>query len=143
MAGIIAVLEDDSDRLAAIQARLCESFPQYKHVPFDNAPDMIDWLRAHLPKVAAISLDHDLGPNRQRGGEVFDPGTGRDVADFLATCPPRCPMIIATTNSFARPGMELVLHNAGWQTFKVLPSGDLEWIDKGWTAALRTILRLL
>jgi hypothetical protein len=63
---------------------------------FDNAPDMIAWLEKHLTEVVLISLDHDLGANRQRSGKVFDPGTGRDVVDFLVQHPPGCPVIVHT-----------------------------------------------
>lgn len=128
----IAVLDDDQGRRLAMQAALADRLPQYLHVFFDNAPDMIAWLSEHMYDLAAVSLDHDLGPNREREGIQFDPGTGRDVAEFLATQDPRCSIIIATTNSIARPGMELVLQDSGWCTINVLPFSDLSWIGEAW-----------
>jgi hypothetical protein len=99
---------------------------------FDNAPEMISWLERHLDKTKLICLDHDLGPNRCRDGSQFDPGTGRDVADFLASQNPICPVIIHTTNNLAAPGMQLALEDAGWSVSHVLPFGDLEWIPAEW-----------
>lgn len=43
---------------------------------------MIDWLNKELNTLSLISLDHDLFPETH---EAPDPGTGRDVADYLAT----------------------------------------------------------
>jgi hypothetical protein len=140
MQQVIAVLDDDEGRLACMRRCLC-GFPNLKAQFFDSAPDMIEWLRSHLGTVVAISLDHDLGPNRLREGLAFDPGTGRDVADFLAQYVPSCPVLICTTNSLARPGMELVLSDGGWQTTRVIPAGDLAWINREWMPALRTLIR--
>jgi hypothetical protein len=136
MRNTIVVLDDDERRQQAMRACLVWDFASYGHRFFDNAPDIIAWLRDHLQEAVLISLDHDLGPNRERDGRVFDPGTGRDVADFLATQPPQCPVILATTNSLARPGMELVLQDAGWTCVNVIPFGDLEWIENVWRGAL-------
>jgi CheY-like chemotaxis protein len=132
----IAVLDDDGDRRRVMKSCLDVQFPAYCHVLIDNAPEMLAWLDAHLETAVLISLDHDLGPNRQRGGESWDPGTGRDVADFLASHPPQCPVVIATTNSMARPGMELALQDAGWKTQIVLPTGDLNWVTACWLPTL-------
>jgi hypothetical protein len=140
MAAFIAILEDDENRHLAMMETLRAAFSDYAVVFLDNAPDMIAWLRAHFSQVAVISLDHDLGPNRDRDGVTFDPGTGRDVADFLATMPPACPVVICTTNSMARPGMEMVLRDAGWTTVSVVPFQDLQWIERDWLPALRTLL---
>lgn len=107
-----------------------------KCVFFDNAPDMVAWLCEHLSEVSAISLDHDLGPNRKREGCCFDPGTGRDVADYLATRQAQCPVIIATTNSMARPGMAMSLEDAGWRCQSVVPCDDLWWIEAAWIPAI-------
>ena len=67
---------------------------------------MVLWLGDHLEEANLICLDHDLGPNRKLNGIVFDPGTGRDVVDYLTTRKPHCPILIHTSNSMAAPGME-------------------------------------
>jgi hypothetical protein len=128
----IAILDDEPDRLTAMRPLLAERFPHYEVETFDNAPDMIAWLHQHLSKVALVSLDHDLGPDRRRNGRKFDPGIGRDVADYLSTSRPQCPVILHTTNRQAIPGMLEVLGESGWQATSVIPYGDLDWVRKVW-----------
>ncbi len=132
MSRFIAILDDESERIQAMLPLLARRYSQYEVAVFENAPNMIEWLRAHLDGVRLLSLDHDLGPNQMRRGTVFDPGTGRDVADFLATNPPRCPVILHTTNRLAAPGMQRVLEDAGWMVSHVVPYGDLEWVGETW-----------
>ena len=79
----IAILDDDSDRIDEMRRCLLARVHEYEVMCFDNAPDIIEWLQGHLEATALICLDHDLGPNRHRDGDVFDPGTGRDVADYF------------------------------------------------------------
>lgn len=136
----IAILEDDDERVAAMRGRLTESFPQYNCVFFDNAPDMIQWLHDHLRSTVLISLDHDLGPNRIRNGEAFDPGTGQDVVSYLATQQPLCPVIIHTANYLAAPGMEMMLNESGWTCSRVIPVNGLEWIENDWADEVRKYL---
>ncbi len=136
MSKAIVVLDDESERIDEMTRCLLTRFPNYKLVVFDNAPDLIAWIEDHLPDVRLICLDHDLGPNRRRGDEVFDPGTGRDVADYLAKCQPVCPVIIHTTNSMAAPGMTLVLDDSGWQNTRMIPYNDTEWISTDWINAV-------
>jgi CheY-like chemotaxis protein len=128
----ILVLEDDEDRSVAMKKVLIEQFNHFKHVFFDNAPETIAWLKENLEQVALICLDHDLGPNRQSGEDTFDPGTGRDVVDYLASQTPGCPVIIHTTNNWAAPGMQMALKEAGWKCSRVIPSADLKWIEIVW-----------
>ncbi len=140
MANTIAVLDDEPDRIAAMAPLLQRLFADRHGEVFDNAPDMIAWLQDHLRECVLICLDHDLGPNRTRNGNVFDPGIGRDVADYMATCPPVCPMIIHTTNSMAAPGMEMVLSDAGWSCSRVVPYGYNDWIGESWIEEVQTVI---
>lgn len=110
---IIALLEDDERRQNTMARLLAENFAVHCPVFFDNAPDMIAWLPGYLASVALICLDHDLGPNRKRAGEVFDPGTGRDVVNCLCLLEPSCPVIIHTSNYLAVPGMTMALEEVG------------------------------
>jgi hypothetical protein len=128
----IVILEDDPYRTQEMIHRLLELYPGVEVVIFDNAPDMIDWLKEHLEQAKIICLDHDLGPNRSRHGELFDPGTGRDVADYLSTKKPVCPILIHTTNNIAAPGMLMALDESGWLHSRVIPYCDLEWIKETW-----------
>jgi hypothetical protein len=129
---IIAILEDDDRRQQAMREHLGRRFPACEPAFFDNAPDMLNWLQTHLAEVALVCLDHDLGPNRTRAGQVFDPGNGRDVANYLAACAPRCPIIVHTSNPEAAPGMLWELESAGWTVRRVIPFDDLQWVESSW-----------
>lgn len=125
----IVILDDELDRLEAMNAVLSKELTQYKIAMFKNAPDIIAWLRDNISSSALISLDHDLFPQTE---EEPDPGTGRDVADFLAKQSPVCHVVIHTTNSNAAPGMEMVLNDTGWSNSRVMPFNDLEWVTAWW-----------
>jgi CheY-like chemotaxis protein len=136
----IIVLEDNEDRRAAMQRCLEERFYPFEAQFFDESPAVIDYLRAHLPEALVICLDHDLELKQGPDGKLRDPGSGRDVADFLAGQPPHCPVVIHTSNSLAAVGMEAVLKESRWKTYRVLPCGDLDWIGTEW---FRTVRRAL
>jgi hypothetical protein len=135
----IAVLEDEERREQVMRSLLAEH-PQFQAQFFDNAPDMINWLGSHLAEVVLICLDHDLGPNRQRSGQVFDPGTGRDVVDFLIQHSPQCPVIVHTSNGFSAPGMMFAFEYANWTAIRVVPYNDLDWVTQAWAKAVKTNL---
>src|ERR1700684_3287073 len=97
----IAILDDEPDRIGAMLPLLAAQLKQYDVQVFENAPDMISWLAENLGRICLLSLDHDLRPNQIRNGAIFDPGTGRDVADFLASRQPQCHIILHTTNRMA------------------------------------------
>jgi len=104
---------------------------------FDRADAMIAWLEANLAEVALISLDHDL-PSRPDGQ---DAGTGRIVADWLATRVPCCPVIVHSSNENFAPGMMRVLRDAGWSHLRVYPHDDCAWIGTAWRDALARHVR--
>jgi hypothetical protein len=133
----IVILEDDPRRTEVMRDRLADRFHQFEHIFFDSSNEMIDYLKAHLDNVIALSLDHDLLLKVDDAGNTYDPGTGRDVADYLATVPPLFPVIIHTTNHSGAVGMEAVLQEAGWQACRVSPFGDLEWVHESWFPAIR------
>jgi hypothetical protein len=82
-------------------------------------------------------LDHDLELKPGPDGRLIDPGTGREVADYLARKEPACPVVIHSTNAAAAQGMATALTEARWQTYCVAPYGDLEWIPGPWFRAVR------
>ena len=141
MPGTIAILDDEPDRLRAMVSQLRERYPHFSTVTFDNAPDINAWFADNLESCVLICIDHDLGPNRRRGGEAFDPGTGRDVADYLAPRDSVCPVIIHTTNVDARPGMISTLADAGWAVSYVSPYEDILWICEVWADEVASVLR--
>ena len=136
----IVILEDDADRQAAMQERLQDRLPQYETCFFATAAGCIDFLHRRLDSALAIVLDHDLDLIPGGSGRLLDTGTGRDVADYLSTQKPSCPVLIHTTNAMAGDGMWQVLHDAGWMVERVVPYGDLEWISEGWFPALRSLM---
>src|SRR5262249_54281609 len=89
----------------------------------------IDWLRQPGVRLALLCLDHDLGPNRRRDGEVFDPGTGRDVVDYLLTWEPACPVIVHSSNGPAAAGMRQALKEAGWVHARDVPLNVVGWVE--------------
>lgn len=144
---IIAILEDDPGRIQAMEKRLKESFPDCSAICFNNAPDIIAWLKDHLHECLLLSLDHDLGPSWERDGQLFDPGIGRDVVDYLITQLPQCPVILHTSNSDAEIGMEMALKGANWHYERVIPDHSLDamdswdWIDSDWADTLKRLIQ--
>jgi len=136
----ITILEDDLRRTHEMVRLLQTALPGYEVVVFDGAPDMIEWLRKNLTDVKLICLDHDLGANRIISGEIQDPGTGRDVADYLSTLKPTCPVLIHSSNVMAAPGMLMVLEEAGWCCSSLSPFNDLEWVRACWLDNVRNAL---
>jgi hypothetical protein len=120
-----------------MQICLRDRFHQYESVFFADAHEMMKYLDSNLANALIISLDHDLEMLDHHDGQMIDPGTGRMIADYLAQKTPVCPVIIATTNSNAGDGMEFLLCNAHWETHRVHPWGDLEWIPTHWFRTLR------
>lgn len=133
----IAILEDNAERREAMERLLATHFPGHSRQYFTSSSAMLDWLRVNLSDVILISLDHDLELLPGENGPMVDCGTGREIADFLATQPAHCPIIIHSTNHSAAAGMELVLADSGWSVARIVPYGDLEWIDEAWFPAIR------
>lgn len=140
MAMKIAILEDNRDRIEAMASCLADRFHQYEARFFDDAARMVEFLQEHLDDTIVLSLDHDLELKPGKTGHSIDSGTGRDVADYLAQRPPACPVVIATTNIAAAEGMDQVLKDAHWQTYRVVPFDDSSWIHSDW---LKTIHRAI
>ena len=139
----MVILEDDERRAEAMCQQVRKRFPEVECIVFDNAPDMITWMKTSLSSIALLSLDHDLGANRNRDGETFDPGTGRDVANYLTTQEPTCPVIIHSSNYVGATGMEFALEYAGWTHERVLPYDDLAWVESPWINMVEKFLEAL
>lgn len=133
----LAILEDEDDRRRAMADCFQDRFPQYPIRFFATAAEMIWYLQRHRSELIAIALDHDLELVPITDRENLDSGTGRNVADFLATVAPTCPVVIHTTNEHAGFAMEETLRQAGWPTSRVVPYGDLEWISEVWFRVIR------
>jgi CheY-like chemotaxis protein len=132
---MILILEDDADRIARFHAVLQQLDPSLEIRLWRNAWKMIRESEPVLPRVCLISLDHDLDP--EEDGD--DPGTGYEVAQFLASHAPTCPVIIHTSNGERGTWMQGAFDLEGWETHRVGPWGD-DWIERSWR---RTVRRLL
>ena len=94
---------------------------------------MIRECAEYCPNASLICLDHDLNPQPDFVG---DPGTGLDVAVFLAGFPPVCPVLIPSSNTERVYSMCNELRFAGWVVDRVGPLGD-DWIEISWQRKLK------
>jgi len=140
MPEVIAILEDDSRRPAAMRECVAKLLPSMEVVFFDEARAMIQWLCDNLGRVAALSLDHDL-PSPVVDGKSVDYGTGREVADYLTSVLPTCPVIVHSSNQNAAEGMFYALKSAGWPCYRVYPFDGEQWIPGAWADQLRSLSR--
>jgi len=131
----IAILEDDLRRIDEMRRHLDVSASELEYHFFEDANEMIAWLREHLADTIVMSLDHDL-PLRFEDGRPIDFGTGRQVADFLIGVPPSCPVIVHSSNMTAAAGMVFALQQAWWPVTQVYPCEDLAWIAATWMPEL-------
>lgn len=136
----IAILEDNAERREAMQRCLKDRFYTFEHHFFDESAAMIAFLREHLAETVAISLDNDLDMKPGEEGRMIDPGSGVDVAEFLAAREPACPVILHTTNTLAAEKSKSLLAEAGWRTRRVIPFDDLAWIESDWFFTLRRVV---
>lgn len=133
----IVILEDNTDRQREMARFLKDRFYTFEHRFFSASQPCIDFLKRELPDTLLISLDHDLELVEVGNGVLHDPGDGRQVANFLATRGPACPVILHSTNTSAVEGMKAVLEDAGWSALVVSPFGDLEWVQAAWYPTVR------
>jgi hypothetical protein len=101
---------------------------------------MIAWLARHIEEVDLVSLAHDLGPSRFRDGMLFDPGTGRDVTDFLVEMDRSFPVIVHTSNSVAGLRMLTMLEDAEWPCFRIEAKENPDWVKAEWAPLVAEVL---
>ena len=90
-----------------------------------------------LNDASVISLDHDL---YRLEPDDPEPGTGRDVANYLATLRPECPVIIHSTNTDAAWGMYNELTYANWQVELIHHLDEPRWIQERWIKLIWTLI---
>lgn len=132
----ILILEDNEDRIVGFERAVAGLGDGFELKIWRDAPSMIAECEQHFPSTALISLDHDLNP---QPSATTDPGTGLDVAQFLAQCRPVCPVIIHTTNVDRAYSMHNELRFANWISDRVGPIGA-DWIEKYWLPKARGFL---
>jgi hypothetical protein len=131
----IAILEDNEERIAQMERVLADKFPFFDLRFFRTAPELITWLQQHAETVICLSLDHDLDPPSETPD--CDPGTGRDVVDYLIGGEAAFPVIVHTTNGHAGLGMTSLLDEHHWIVQRVTPYEDLRWIAEAWLPLVR------
>lgn len=132
---LVLILEDDAERVAGFHSALAELGPGYEMRVWRNAHAMISQSGDLLGRTFAVSLDHDLNPVP---GETGDPGTGLDVATWLAQHTPVCPVVVHSSNHERVESMLNEFRLGGWNCVRVAPAGP-RWISGNWSSALREI----
>jgi hypothetical protein len=134
---LILILEDNEDRIRNFQ-RAIQSLDKFSCKIWFAAPSMITDLPSILNQANLISLDHDLNP---QPNVTTDPGTGLEVAEFLAKQKPICPVLIHSTNFERAWSMHNELRFAGWPVERIGPIGE-DWIEKLWLPKVKRLLNL-
>lgn len=130
------LLEDNTDRIAAFETAVRELGKDWQVRVWRDAGTMLADCEDGLDEAHLISLDHDLNP---QPGSTRDPGTGLEVAVWLASYFPICPVIIHSTNADRAWSMHNELRFAGWTVERVGPIGN-DWIRKLWLPKARELL---
>jgi CheY-like chemotaxis protein len=133
----IVILEDNRERREAMARFLADRLYSFEPVFFESPQPMLAYLRERLGDAICITLDHDMELIDDGAGRLIDPGSGREVAEFLARHRPQCPVVLHTTNTVAAEAMTAMLTEAGWQVYRVAPWGNLEWVHEAWGRTVR------
>lgn len=131
----IAILDDNEERIIEMQRVLADKFPFFDCHFSRTAPEQIAWLQEHGASAICLCLDHDLEPPASH--PTCDPGTGRDVVEFLIGGEAAFPVIVHTTNAHAGLAMMELLNECRWPAIRVMPYDDLQWIAEAWLPAVR------
>jgi ADP-ribosylglycohydrolase len=125
---VILILEDNDERISAFSVVVAGMVPECQLRLWRDAPSFMAEARAWLPQASLISLDHDLNP---QPGASQDPGTGLEVATWLAQQTPVCPVIVHSSNHERVESMVNELRFGGWTWERVGPWGS-DWIAGAW-----------
>jgi len=132
----ILILEDNDERIAGFQKTGAALGGGFEIKIWRDAHSMIAECDQFFSSAALICLDHDLNP---QPGVTTDPGTGLDVARFLADFLPVCPVLIHSSNTDRVYSMHNELRFAGWTADRVGPLGA-DWIETTWLRRVRELL---
>ena len=138
-ASSILILEDNDERIREFRAAVAQLGDSYDLRLWVDAPTMIAECTPHLSAACLISLDHDLVP---QSDSAPDPGTGLEVAEFIAAQEPSCPIILHTTNHERRWSMHNALRFGGWSIEIVPPFDNAAWIQTSWLRMARTLISI-
>ena len=135
---LILILEDNEDRIRHFQNAVTSLGEKFSIRIWYDAPSMVADLPSALNRACLISLDHDLNP---QPNVTADPGTGLEVAEFLARQLPVCPVLIHSTNYEKAWSMHNELRFGGWSVDRVGPLGD-DWIKCLWLPKVKVLLNI-
>ena len=124
---LIIMLEDDLDRIERFTSIVARR-PGMTLKVSRTAFDFIAAYAAMAETPDLVALDHDLFTDSP---DASDPGDGRDVAVYLATQTPVCPVLIHSTNAPAADSMLYTLRESGWTADRIAPLGH-DWIEAYW-----------
>lgn len=134
---LIAVLEDNAERVRVMRDWLRDRFYMYDHFFTDDPHEFNEHVDRRFADVLAVSLDHDLYDRADLSTEL----TGMIVAEHLATREPGFPVIIHSTNRRDAASMMELLEARNWHVKQVIPFDDTNWIGLDWYPALKRALR--
>jgi hypothetical protein len=134
---LIAILEDNRERIDAMRRWLDDRFRMYETYVSNDPETFNSTLEQRWNELLLISLDHDLFEGR----DGLPDDDGMTVATFLATREPRCPIVIHSSNTPAALRMKRMLDRKGWTVSRVIPFDDTAWIVDDWIPTVRRRLR--
>jgi CheY-like chemotaxis protein len=132
--GTILILEQKEERQEAFK-RVAPTLGMRVKI-WEDAAQMQAECEKYLDDAVLISLEQDLDA---APGQVKDPGTGLDVAKYLAERQPVCPVIVHTANTDRSFSIYNELRFANWLVDRVPPVFD-RWIERHW---MRKAIELL
>ncbi len=125
---MLLILDDSLIRLASFEL-VVAAVDRWTLKTWVDAPSMIREIDQYLEQAVLISLDHDL---YKQTNEDSDPGTGRDVAEYLSDKKPTCSVIVHSTNTDAAWGMYNTLQAVKWNVELVHHLDQENWIRDLW-----------
>ena len=135
MCNRVLILEDHAGRVAGFEQAVGKLEGDLTVKVWRDAHSMLAECAAYLDEACLISLDHDLIAERGQP----DPGDGVEVATYLASFPPACPVIVHSTNHERVHSMLNELRFAKWENCRVGHMGD-DWIEKDWLPLAREFI---
>jgi hypothetical protein len=124
--GTILILEQNEGRLEEFKRIAPKLGMRVK--AWDDAARMQAECEKYFADATLISLEQDLDA---KPGAAGDPGSGLDVAKFLAERAPVCPVIVHTANTDRSFSIYNELRFANWLVDRVPPICE-RWIERHW-----------
>jgi hypothetical protein len=127
----VLIFEDNAKRIADFERTVPALGEHFALKVWRDAPSMISECEQFFSSASLISLTY--------GSEPKPWDTGLEVAKFLATCRPACPIIIHTSNSDRAHSMQNELRFADWNTELVSPLAE-NWVQTHWFETARKMV---